>query len=415
MPGGGGPGPGSAGPGRPRSLTHATAPATSATTRTPAGGAGRRTTTTGSPRSRAARSFAAVAEPPLSLVTSTSMRCSRSSAVSPSTVYGPRSSRTRARRGSGGSGGSTARTRNRTSASSSPAKAARPCRPVVRNTPPSGPQRPGSDAAASAAEATECHRSPGPSVQPGRRRASSGTPVAAAACAAWRLMTAANGCVASTTASTPCPAIQRTIPAAPPNPPVRTVPTGSRGAATRPASEVVTYGRGRTPASAAASRRASAVPPRTSTCMGQDLLDWGDRVQVNVNMKSRVLEDSMTIGELADRFGLRPHTLRHWEATGLLAPASRLNGRRRYTQQHLSRVAMIVKGKAAGFSLEELRAVLDARTQGRRRDLLSGHLHQLEDRIHEMEASRVLVEHAMECPAEDFTQCPAFRRLVARM
>ncbi|MGP3923239.1 MerR family transcriptional regulator [Streptomyces sp. 8N616] len=132
-------------------------------------------------------------------------------------------------------------------------------------------------------------------------------------------------------------------------------------------------------------------------------------------MKSNDPEESMTIGELADRFGLRPHVLRHWEATGLLAPASRVHGRRRYTRGHIARVAMIVRGKAAGFSLEQLRAVLEASSPADRRELLRRHQRELEERIRQIEASKALVEHALECPEDDFTDCPAFRRLVEQM
>jgi hypothetical protein len=46
--------------------------------------------TTWTPRLLAAESFAAVIGPPLSFVTSRSIRCSRMSADSLSTVYGPR-------------------------------------------------------------------------------------------------------------------------------------------------------------------------------------------------------------------------------------------------------------------------------------------------------------------------------------
>ncbi len=120
----------------------------------------------------------------------------------------------------------------------------------------------------------------------------------------------------------------------------------------------------------------------------------------------------MTIGGLAERFGLRPHVLRHWEAAGLLVPAERINGRRRYATRHIARVAMIVRGKAAGFSLEQLRDVLDARDAETRRTLLQNHHAELERRIREIEASRTLIEHAMSCRADDFTQCPTFSRLV---
>ncbi|MEV5974965.1 MerR family transcriptional regulator [Streptomyces sp. NPDC051921] len=123
----------------------------------------------------------------------------------------------------------------------------------------------------------------------------------------------------------------------------------------------------------------------------------------------------MTIGELADRFQLRPHVLRHWEATGLLSPAERVNGRRYYTSRHIARVAMIVRGKTAGFSLEQLRGVLDAPDAVERRSLLLEHHAELTRRIEEIEKSRTLIEHALDCKAEDFTECPGFRRLVEQL
>ena len=79
------------------------------------GRGGRRTTITGSPRSRATSSLASVCVPPLSLVTTRSIAWRSTSARSPSTVYGPRSSSTSWRAGSGGPGGSTQRTRNHVS------------------------------------------------------------------------------------------------------------------------------------------------------------------------------------------------------------------------------------------------------------------------------------------------------------
>jgi MerR family transcriptional regulator, copper efflux regulator len=121
---------------------------------------------------------------------------------------------------------------------------------------------------------------------------------------------------------------------------------------------------------------------------------------------------TMTIGELAARFGLAPHVLRHWEAMGLLAPATRVNGRRRYAQEHLTRVAMIVGGKAGGLSLEQLGDLLAAGSPDDRRQLLERHHADLEQRQRDIERSKAMIEHALDCDEHDFTQCPSFRRLV---
>jgi MerR family transcriptional regulator, copper efflux regulator len=123
----------------------------------------------------------------------------------------------------------------------------------------------------------------------------------------------------------------------------------------------------------------------------------------------------MTIGELSARFQLAPHVLRHWEAMGLLAPAARVNGRRRYTQEHITRVAMIVGGKSGGLSLEQLRALLAVRSPDDRRELLERHRADLQRRIREIEQSKAMIEHALDCEEHDFTKCPNFQRLVERL
>lgn len=132
-------------------------------------------------------------------------------------------------------------------------------------------------------------------------------------------------------------------------------------------------------------------------------------LQVNVNMKS---SDSMRIGELAERFELAPHVLRHWEAMGLLTPAARVNGRRRYTRDHAVRVMTIIRAKSAGMSLDQIREMLEASDQVERRALLQRQHAELEQRLREIEASKALIEHVMQCRADDFTQCPAYRQMV---
>ncbi|SDD09266.1 MerR family transcriptional regulator [Actinokineospora iranica] len=128
-------------------------------------------------------------------------------------------------------------------------------------------------------------------------------------------------------------------------------------------------------------------------------------VQVNVNMNS----GEMSIGELARRFGLAPHVLRHWESMGLLTPSRRVNGRRRYDDGHLTDIAIIQLGKDSGLSLERLRYLL-AEGVGRadRAALLRAHRAALAHRIAAAQASLEVVDHALDCAAPDFRRCPDF-------
>jgi len=128
-------------------------------------------------------------------------------------------------------------------------------------------------------------------------------------------------------------------------------------------------------------------------------------------MKSNEAE-LITIGALAQRFGLATHVLRHWEAMGLLQPAERVNGRRRYSEQDVARVALIQRGKAAGLSLQQMGDLIAVPDPAVRRKLLARHREDLNRRIEELVASRGLLDHALECRATDFTNCPAFRKLV---
>jgi MerR family transcriptional regulator, copper efflux regulator len=120
----------------------------------------------------------------------------------------------------------------------------------------------------------------------------------------------------------------------------------------------------------------------------------------------------LTIGELADRFGLATHVLRHWEDEGLLTP-ERVAGRRRYDESDVARVVMIQRAKAAGLSLAQIRRMLDAPNGAERRAVLGEQDALLDEQIHRAQESKRLIAHALNCEAPDFTACSHFRRLVA--
>lgn len=119
------------------------------------------------------------------------------------------------------------------------------------------------------------------------------------------------------------------------------------------------------------------------------------------------------IGALAERFGMATHVLRHWEAMGLLSPARDSAGRRRYRSCHLTRVAVILRAKEAGLSLDTIRSLCVTADPDRRRDILREEAEVLRARVAAAQASLELVECALDCDHEDFTQCAHFRQTVA--
>src|SRR5215207_8564933 len=67
-----------------------------------------------------------------------------------------------------------------------------------------------------------------------------------------------------------------------------------------------------------------------------------------------------TVGALAKASGLTVRTLHHWDAIGLLSPASRgQNGYRRYGEGEVTRLYRILALRRLGLSLDEVAAALE--------------------------------------------------------
>ena len=75
----------------------------------------------------------------------------------------------------------------------------------------------------------------------------------------------------------------------------------------------------------------------------------------------------MQIGEVADRVGLSLRTVRYYEEMGLIAPDRTEGGFRLYGEAHLDRLALIKRMKPLGFTVQQMRELLDARDALRER------------------------------------------------
>ncbi|WP_177214885.1 MerR family transcriptional regulator [Streptomyces albidoflavus] len=69
----------------------------------------------------------------------------------------------------------------------------------------------------------------------------------------------------------------------------------------------------------------------------------------------------MQIGEVAARTELSLRTIRHYEETGLVTPSARSQGGfRLYTETDVSRLMVIRRMKPLGFTLDQMRGLLEA-------------------------------------------------------
>jgi DNA-binding transcriptional MerR regulator len=128
-------------------------------------------------------------------------------------------------------------------------------------------------------------------------------------------------------------------------------------------------------------------------------------------MKSSRRDLDWSIGDVARRFGLETHVLRHWEDVGLLLPERDGAGRRRYGRADVVRIAVVIRSKLAGMSLDQIAVLLDSEAPDRHR-ILQDHIADLDRRMADMQHAKDMALHAYECRAHDVAACPRFREHV---
>ncbi len=75
----------------------------------------------------------------------------------------------------------------------------------------------------------------------------------------------------------------------------------------------------------------------------------------------------MTIRQMCDAYDVTPRTLRFYESKELLSPI-RQGQKRLYTHRDRARLTLILRGKRFGFSLEDIRQLLDLYAGGEGRE-----------------------------------------------
>ena len=80
---------------------------------------------------------------------------------------------------------------------------------------------------------------------------------------------------------------------------------------------------------------------------------------------STVISKTLSIGEMSRLCGLSAHTLRFYEAEGILKPATRAaNGHRRYRRNDVLWIEFVLRLKLTGMPLSEIRHYATLREQG---------------------------------------------------
>ncbi|WP_233617569.1 MerR family transcriptional regulator [Actinomadura sp. WAC 06369] len=78
--------------------------------------------------------------------------------------------------------------------------------------------------------------------------------------------------------------------------------------------------------------------------------------------------DAMGVSELADALGVRPSTLRHWDAEGLVVPRRTPGAARRYAPGDVRAARIVHQLRSAGYRIAALRALMPELRRARRWD-----------------------------------------------
>jgi MerR family mercuric resistance operon transcriptional regulator len=118
----------------------------------------------------------------------------------------------------------------------------------------------------------------------------------------------------------------------------------------------------------------------------------------------------LTIGTLAAAGGVGVETIRFYQRKGLLGTPARDAGIRRYGSDDLRRLRFIKQAQAAGFTLEQIKELLDldaGEDRARARELARERIQALDAKIAELETARNSLRRlARECGSGSAGPCP---------
>ena len=126
----------------------------------------------------------------------------------------------------------------------------------------------------------------------------------------------------------------------------------------------------------------------------------------------------MNIGTLASKSGIAAKTIRYYENIGLIPLAQRSgSGYRVYTANDVHILRFIHRARELGFSLNEIRELLDLWADGSRasanvKAVAVRHVAVIDHKIAEMQSLRQIIEDLIQrCRGDDRSDCPILQEL----
>jgi MerR family transcriptional regulator, redox-sensitive transcriptional activator SoxR len=120
--------------------------------------------------------------------------------------------------------------------------------------------------------------------------------------------------------------------------------------------------------------------------------------------------ENLAISDVARVFGLRTSAIRYYEQIGILPPAMRKNGQRRYDNSALFRLAVVQRARETGFTLEEIRELFFGFPPGtpplkRWHRLSHRKIAELRDRMKRLKLMETLLKRVETCRCDALDEC----------
>lgn len=120
--------------------------------------------------------------------------------------------------------------------------------------------------------------------------------------------------------------------------------------------------------------------------------------------------ETLSIGRVAEQVGIRQSAIRYYESVGLLPEQPRRSGKRTFDRATVMRLEVIRTARELGFSLEEIRQLLDGFSPetpppARWRALASAKLPEIEAAIRRATALKLMLQAGVSCRCVRIEDC----------
>ena len=126
------------------------------------------------------------------------------------------------------------------------------------------------------------------------------------------------------------------------------------------------------------------------------------------------MPELVDIGEVAALTGMAPSALRFYEREHIIESVERKGLRRQFRPDVLTTLAVVAMCRQAGFSIDEIKALLATGGSSAWKAFASHKRDELRSRAEHLETIADQLDHALGCPSPNVFDCEHFRAALDR-